>query len=221
MARATNKKSCEEPSCLHVVKLRIDEARPAVSALIADEDDEVISLTARRIVGVEAHDLAATRAVLADCVLERCDLTNAKWHRARLHRVSFVDCRLLGADFGDEAWLEDVTFSDCTLDLATFDTSTLRRVVFTRCRLEGAAFGGSKLERVAFPECILARCDLTGATAPGGAGSIDLRGASIAGASFDTRLLRALTILPDDAATIAAALGVTVQAGGPQTACKP
>ena len=220
MARAS-KKSCDDLSCLHVTKPRLEAGRPPVSALAVDDDDDVLALTGRRVVSVETHDLDATRAVLTDCVLERCDLANAVWHRARLNRVAFVDCRLVGIDLADEAWLEDVTFDGCTLDMATFDTSTLRRVVFTRCRLDGAAFGGSKLERVAFPECDLARCDFTAAQAPGGAGSIDLRSASIAHASFDARLLRALVILPEDAATVVAGLGVSVRAGGPQTACKP
>ena len=60
-----------------------------------------------------------------------------------------------------------------------------------------------------------------GAHAPGGPGSIDLRGAAIATASFDARLLRALTICPEDAATIAAAIGVVVAGGSAQAGCKP
>ena len=61
---------------------------------------------------------------------------------------------------------------------------------------------------------------LPGAHAPGGASSIDLRSASLATASFDTRLLRALTICPEDAPTIVAALGVTVAGGSAQARCK-
>jgi uncharacterized protein YjbI with pentapeptide repeats len=222
MARP-GKKTCEEPSCLHVASPRVDTKRPPLEAFRGsddDDDDEELTFAERRFASVKAPDLEASRAVLTDCVLERCDLANVVLHRARLHRVAFVDCRLVGADFSDEASLEDVTFTGCTLEMATFDTSTLRRVVFTRCRLEGAAFGGARLERVAFPDSDLARCDLTGAHAPGGAGSIDLRGALLASASFDVRLLRALTLCPEDAATIVAALGVTVIGGAPRTACK-
>jgi uncharacterized protein YjbI with pentapeptide repeats len=218
MARP-NKKTCDEPSCLHLAPPRVDVARPPLAALPDDDDEDELAIAERRIVAVEAHDLDATRAVLSDCVLERCDLANVVFHRARLHRVAFVDCRLVGADFSDESWLEDVSFTGCTLDMATFDTATLKRVMFQRCRLEGAAFGGARLERVAFPESDLARCDFTGAHAPGGAGAIDLRSALLSTASLDVRLLRALTICPEDSATVAAALGITVASGRARTSC--
>jgi len=218
MARP-KKKSCEDPSCLHVAKPGVDARAAPLDALEPGDDDDVLAISERRIVGVERHDLDASRAVLTDCVIERCDLANAVLHRARINRVAFVDCRLVGADFSDEAWLEDVTFSGCTLDMATFDTATLTRVVFASCRLEGAAFGGSRLVRVAFPESDLARCDFMGAHAPGGPGSIDLRGASLATASLDTRLLRALAIRPADAPTVVAALGVSVLTGDARASC--
>ncbi len=218
--KGTKNKGCDDSSCLHVNAPKLDDRQAPLDVLEVDEDDETLSLEGRRIVGVERRDLEAPISTLIDCSFQRCDLANIGWKGSRLQRVAFVDCRLVGVDFTEEASLEDVTFTGCTLDMATFDTASLRRVVFTNCRLDGAAFGGTKLEGVAFPESDLARCDLSGARGEGGPGAIDLRDALLAGASFDARLLRVLTIHPEDAATIVAALGVTVAGGRARTSCK-
>ena len=221
MAARKKTKDCDEPSCLHVSKPRVVASAPTLNAIAPDDDDgSALLVEGRYIVGAESLGLDASRAVLTDCLLERCDLASAIFRRARLNRVAFVDCRMVGSDFGDEARLEDVTFEGCLLDMASFDSASLTRVVFSRSRMPGASFGLARLERVAFPDSDLSRCDFAGALAPGGTASIDLRSATLAAVSFDARLLRAIAIRPEDAVGIARALGMAVTDGAAQASCK-
>jgi uncharacterized protein YjbI with pentapeptide repeats len=220
MARAkkSDAKECDEPSCLHVIAPRLDPRRPILAAF-GDEDDEPVDLEGARVVSATLAPSGPRRFSLSDCALERCDLANATLRGAQLTRVSLVDCRLVGVELTEESFFEDVTFTRCTLEMATFEAATLRRVVFEQCVLEGASFAGSRLERVAFPGSKLARCDLSSAQAPKGAGSIDLRGALLAGAALDARLLRALVVTPDAAPSLLAALGTAVREGEPRVRC--
>jgi uncharacterized protein YjbI with pentapeptide repeats len=94
---------------------------------------------------------------LLDCRLERCDLAGLQAPEASWVRVVVTGSRLTGADLAG-AHLQDVSFRDCRMDLASFAGARMERVSFERCDLHESDFGEARLHDVRF-----AACDLTSA----------------------------------------------------------
>ncbi len=143
---------------------------------------------------------------LFDCLLERCDFSAVDWDKARLRRVEFLGCRLLGTNLS-EAALEDVAFNGCTADGAFFSLAVFKRARFERCRLHGAAFEGTDLSGVVFHECDLAHADLRGAKLAGA----DFSTSKIDGISVGATDLQGAIIGPHQAVQIVGLLGVTIK----------
>lgn len=111
-----------------------------------------------------------------DAVVEDADWSNRRELRFSARRLELVRVRLTGAQF-PESTLEDVTFSDCRADLASFRFAKLERVVFSDCRLEEADFYGAELEDVLFERCELRLAVLEGVRVT----RVELRACSLEG----------------------------------------
>ncbi len=72
-------------------------------------------------------------------------------------------CRLTGAELA-ESTLQDITFSECRLDLVGFRHAKLQRVVFRDCRMGECDFSGARLEDVLFERCELTQASFAGVT---------------------------------------------------------
>ncbi len=105
-----------------------------------------------------------------------------------LTRVTFLRCRLTGADFGD-ARLRDVRFSDCALDVASMRSATLERVAIVGGRIDELDLSAARicdgtltdvgLANVALAGARLERFDVTGADVSTVADLRELRGAIV------------------------------------------
>ena len=104
-------------------------------------------------------DLTAARArgiTIRDCELTGCSLANLHGREGRMLRTVVAGSRATGLDWS-EGSLQDVTFRDCHLGLASFRFTRLQRVCFERCVLSEADFGEARCESVRFDGCDLTR----------------------------------------------------------------
>ncbi len=141
-----------------------------------------------------------------DTCTEASDLSGAVWEQARLQRVEFTGCRLLGVQWL-EAQLEDALFKDCNLEEAVFASATFKSARFEKCTLRGASFEEAHLAGVVFSECDLTNADLRGARLHG----TDFRGSVISGVQAGATELQGAIIDPSQAIQVVGLLGVTVK----------
>ncbi len=141
-----------------------------------------------------------------DCLLERCDFSAVDWDKARLRRVEFLGCRLLGTNLS-EATFENVAFNGCTADGAYFGLAKFNAVRFERCRMHGATFEGADLSGVVFHECDLAHADLRGAKLV----ETDFSTSKIDGVEVGANDLQGVIIGPHQAVQVVGLLGVTIK----------
>lgn len=131
-----------------------------------------------------AHE--PTFAELRDLVVEGADWSNRRAPRIEYRRAELRRCRLTGADLGGAA-LADVTFVECSLELASFRFAKLERVAFVDCRmrecdlyeaaLRDVLFERADLGEAVLSSAILQRVELRGCRLDGIVGTEALRGA--------------------------------------------
>lgn len=102
----------------------------------------------------------------SDCRFSDCDLSNVKLAETSMKAVWFANCKLIGLHFDDcGAFLFEVHFKGCQLELSTFRERDLRRSSFENCILPETDFKGADLRKIVFSNCdlsrsIFERCDL-------------------------------------------------------------
>lgn len=146
---------------------------------------------------------------LADVVMRDCGMSNVDAREGHLSRVEMHGSQLVG--FGvSRGQVRDLRVVDCSLQLASFASATLRNVVFERVNLAEASFMHARLESVAFLDCRLEGADFRQAKLAGCA----IRGASLDGV-LGVESMRGLRMpWPDllgSAGALAAALGIDVE----------
>jgi uncharacterized protein YjbI with pentapeptide repeats len=159
--------------------------------------------------GFRLEDVDLGRAALDQLQMEdgsvlRCDLANLKSERLVVRRVEFSACRLTGATLA-EPRLEDVVFSDCRMDLASFRFGRLRRVRFEGCRLTEADFQGVTASACTFVDCDLTRAQLSQGKFAGSA----FRGCRLEGLR-GLEALRGTAVASGDLAELADAFAVSL-----------
>jgi fluoroquinolone resistance protein len=164
------------------------------------------------------------------------DLTDAADRGAVFTKCAFRDCRFNGSSHVDAAFV-NCTFTRCSFFDTTFTNCKLVGSMFDRCtyellRCEGGDWSfvglpGADLRRASLKDLRMREADLTHARCDGGRlCDVDLSGASLHGASFvgtdlrgsDLSALNPLAaqlggaiVDPDQAITIAEALGLDVR----------
>src|SRR5437867_3931881 len=101
--------------------------------------ESLLVRTARELASRHPASAGLDRAVLTDCRFDRCDLANVHLPEATVTRVALHEARLTGAQWVNGA-AADVTFDGCRLDLAGFRFTRMRRVLFRGCVLARADF---------------------------------------------------------------------------------
>ena len=147
-------------------------------------------------------------AFITDVSFDRLDGANLVLGRASIVRTAFHGGRLLGVSF-PEALLQDVTFDDVQLDLASMRFTRLQRVVFRNCRMHEFDLSNSSFQSVLFDGCDLTgadfsktsfeRCELRGCTLDEARGIHDLTGVAMT-------LLDVVELAP----LFASAMGITI-----------
>lgn len=149
------------------------------------------------------------RTRIIDCRFETCDLSQVVLEGARLSRVEFSGCRLIGAQWIN-AQLDDVSFKDCGLEGAVYSLAAFRAARFENCVLRNAFFDEADLTNVVFEQCDLSGAVLQGACLKGA----DLRGSKIGSLLVDAQDLRGAIIDPRQALQVVALLEITVKEPG-------
>jgi uncharacterized protein YjbI with pentapeptide repeats len=155
---------------------------------------------------VRLNNTRLKKLQLLDSRLTACDLANAEWPEASLHRLELLDCHLTGFR-AIEAGLQDILFQECSGGFVQFRFSVLKSVRFERCNLSGIDFQEAKLTNVTFIDCDLSETDLSGATLV----NVDLRGSKIDGMRAGLQELKGATLDPTQALAFVRALGIKVE----------
>ncbi len=116
--------------------------------------------------------------------------------------------RLTGVDMA-ESRIEDVTFRDCRIDLASFAQTLLVRTTFEDCVLSECDFGEARLQSVRLERCDLSGADFSDARFV----RCELRGCRIDGARGPASISGVAMSVADTVAastTFAAALGIAI-----------
>jgi uncharacterized protein YjbI with pentapeptide repeats len=161
-----------------------------------------------RLAQVDLTGSVLSRVLLQDAMVAGGSWANVHVVEMRMRRVDWRGVRLTGATLSG-AVLEDVSFSDCRIDLASFRSAKMARVRFERCRLDEADFSGAKLGSVMFVGCVLVKALWTDATLS----RCEMRGTDISGAGNPERLRGVRMPWPDvlaAAAVLAEAVGVEI-----------
>ena len=92
----------------------------------------------------------------ADCSFQSCNLSLVKTFKTTLNNIHFTDCKLLGIHFETcSEFLFSVIFSNCLLDLSSFEGRVMKKTRFTACSLKETDFTNSDLSASIFDRCNL------------------------------------------------------------------
>ena len=135
-------------------------------------------------------------ASFTECTFRDCDLSLADVTNTSFASCTFERSKLLGVAWGKlgPSGLGQPHFTECKLDMSSFQLAKVERWVFERCSLVDVDFTNTKLSRARFTDC-----DLTGARFA----DSDLRDANLKGSygySIDLRTCqtKGLRLSPDD-----------------------
>lgn len=155
--------------------------------------------------GCRFTDCTFDHATLADTNFTGCDLSSVTFRDAGLKNVTFTNCKLAGTMFVD-ASLQNCTFFGCNAPYSNFARALLRG-----CQLVENVLKESVFSAVRFQKCLL-QSDFTGADFMHAAlQDVDLSACRIDGALFAPMELRGLQVTREQAASIAAILGLKIK----------
>ncbi|WP_329090651.1 MULTISPECIES: pentapeptide repeat-containing protein [unclassified Streptosporangium] len=130
-----------------------------------------------RITGLRTQRTRFRNLRLSSVELSGCDLSSLHWADSKLSRVTFTDCRFMGAVVEDLT-LENVLFENCRLDYATFvRLRAAGPVIFSECSLREATFTVADFGAALFDACDLRLTSFDG----GKYRDCDLRGNDLSG----------------------------------------
>jgi uncharacterized protein YjbI with pentapeptide repeats len=130
----------------------VDTSLPGIDARSLGFSDSELDRT-------DLSDAKLQALFLIDCCLKQCNLANTVIRAGSARRVSFEGARLTGLGW-TAGEIRDSRFSDCRIDLATFESTKFERVVFERCDLREADFRQCRFDAVSFRDCEMSRADI-------------------------------------------------------------
>ena len=155
--------------------------------------------------GCRFTDCSFDHATVSDTNFVGCDLSGVTFRDAGLKNVTFTNCKLMGTIFVD-ASMQNCMFFGCNGAYANFARSLLRGCQFVENNLKQSVFSS-----VRFQKCML-QSDFSGADFMHAAlQDVDLTACRIDGAIFAPMELRGLQVTRDQAASIAAILGLKIK----------
>ena len=94
--------------------------------------------------------------VFSECRFENCNFSMVRLVGTSLKDIYFINCKLVGVSFADcNDFLFEVTFENCTLNLASFFKMDIAGTLFKNCSLHEADFTESNLQEAVFDDCDL------------------------------------------------------------------
>lgn len=182
-------------------------AQRAVSSCdLTDQAAEDVTFEQVQFRSVNFGRTRLARPRFLDVRFEACDLSGVGWDKARLRRVEFIGCRLIGAKLLDGIF-NDVLFKECNAELSVLWAAGFKAARFEQCVLREVSFEGADLSGVAFDRCDLSKANLRATKLIGA----DLRHSAIGGVQVGLEELRGAMIDPVQAVHIAGLLGLVVK----------
>jgi uncharacterized protein YjbI with pentapeptide repeats len=193
----------------------------SLSALSDHTDTSGVALSGLDFSNQAALDVLFDQVLLQHCIFQQTrlerprlfdvrtsgsDFSGAVWDLARLRRVEFNACRLLGIQLL-KANLEQAFFKECNLGGALFASAVFRNARFEGCSLKGASFEGADLSGVIFRHCDLSEAIFSGAKMD----AADLRGSLLNGMKLGAQDIKGVIIDSTQAIQVVALLGVVIQ----------
>ena len=130
---------------------------------LSNREASRLELLQSRVVEVDLSGSNLTSAAARDLTATGGSWANTRADGARLRRVQFENVRLTGTSLANSS-IEDATFVECRIDLASFRFARLERVRFESCRMEEADFYDVRFTCAVFEDCALTGASWAGAT---------------------------------------------------------
>jgi len=146
------------------------------------------------------------RAELTDVQFINCDLSNADFSESILHRVEFIDCKMLGIILAD-ATFGNVLFKNGHANLSSFGFSKMKQVIFDSCALEQTDFYECEFNKVGFDACHLNEANFANTSLTG----VDLSNSFFERLQITLDGLKGCTVTNEQAVGFAKALGLRVK----------
>ena len=143
---------------------------------LSNRETSRLEVLESRLVQADLSGSNLTGGAARDLIAIGGSWANSRADGARLSRVQFENVRLTGISLANSS-IQDATFVECRVDLASFRFAKLERVRFESCRMEEADFYDVRFSSVLFEDCALTgalwagaaftrseirRCDLSG-----------------------------------------------------------
>ncbi|KQY83383.1 hypothetical protein ASD24_14015 [Paenibacillus sp. Root52] len=93
------------------------------------------------------EDMALPGVEITDAIFEHCDLSNANWSEAIIHRATFLHCKMVGLDLLGST-LRNVRFSECLAEYATLRFANLKQVEIELSSFAHADFYSATLSKI-------------------------------------------------------------------------
>ncbi len=151
-------------------------------------------------------DVTFTNIELTDVIFEKCDLSNTDFSGGAIHRVEFIESKLVGLNL-TEATFGNVVFDNCYANLSSFGYASLKNVKFERCSLRNGDFFECKFNKIDFTDCDLVEANFTNTSLDG----IDLSSCKIDQLSLSPGDLKGCVVSSEQAIAFARLLGIVIK----------
>lgn len=92
--------------------------------------------------------------VFSECEFTNCNISNAKLKNTGLKDVKFINCKLLGLNFGScNPFLLELFFDGCDVSFASFYKLKLKGTKYINCKLSEVDFVEVDLTQALFDNC--------------------------------------------------------------------
>lgn len=91
-------------------------------------------------------------------LFENCDLSNISFEQSTIHRVTFVNSKLIGGSFCTSSIL-DTVFTDSYLSYANFSGAKVKNSAFLKNKMDESYFYDVKFCKTIFDDCLLSRAE--------------------------------------------------------------
>jgi uncharacterized protein YjbI with pentapeptide repeats len=111
-----------------------------------------------RFVNCDLSGADLSDSAFIDCEFSGCNLSLARLIQTSFRNTRFTQCRMLGLRFEDcNGFMISFTFSECMVELCSFNGLTLKNCIFKNSRIIETDFTGTDLSGALFHNCDLDR----------------------------------------------------------------
>ena len=146
-------------------------------------------------------DSAFKSAQISDVVFRQCDFSNISFAGSSFYRVEFIDCKLMGTNFGESTF--NHVRNSRYINLAMSKTNQMQ---FSRCDLQNGSLNDCRLQATAFEHCSLIQADFSHTRLR----NIDLRTSRINGLQINISDLQGAIVSSIQAMELLPLLGVVI-----------